>query len=709
MRLSFYRFIISIFLNLLIPTNNNPMIINNSLIKPQSIVIIGGSNNVQKPGGRIIKNIVEEGYSGELYIVNPKENKIQNIQCYSSIDDLPDVDLAILAIPSQLCVDAVKKLAEKKQTKAFIIISAGFAEESVEGEKMEKNILGIVNSHNGCLIGPNCIGVITKYYKGVFTSPIPPLSDKGIDIVSGSGATAVFILESALPKGLRIASLFSVGNSTQVGVEEIMEYWDVEYKYGKSAGVKLIYVESIKDPQKFLKHSSSLINKGCQIAAIKSGRSEEGIKAATSHTGAMASSDIAVEAMFRKAGIIRCDSREELVNVASIFMNKILPGNNLAIITHAGGPAVMLTDVLSGNSFNIPVLKETDAKYIKDILYQGASIINPIDIMATGTADQLDKVLDLCTSLDYIDGCIIIFGSPGLQPVFDAYEVIHKHKKNNQKPIFPILPSISMAAKEIKQFHSHGHTNFSDEVLFGKALAKVYNRQLPFQEIQIVEDESKNRINEILRNCDNGFLPPDNISLLLDQVKIPYPEQAIVNSVEDVLKFTKEIGHPVVMKVVGPVHKTDVKGVSLNISTDQQCINEFQRLSGIENCKGVIIQPMLSGLELYIGASYEAGFGHLVFCGLGGIYIEIQKDITVGLTPLSFQETLQMIKSLKSIEILKGYRGMAKVDINRFAEIILKVSELISDISEIKELDINPLIVTDKDIYAVDTRILIER
>src|SRR5450759_291298 len=381
--------------------------INENLINPDSIVIVGGSDDLFKPGGKVLKNIIDGKYNGKLYVVNPNKDKIQGIKSYRDLNDIPDADLAILAISASLCLAAVEILVRDKKTRAFIIISAGFSEAGDEGLKLEKKIVEIIDYAGGCLIGPNCIGVVTQSYQGVFTSPVPKLNSRGCDFVSGSGAIAVFIIESALPKGLNFSSVFSVGNSAQTGVEEVLEFWDNTYEPDISSPIKLIYIESIRNPDKLLHHASSLIRKGCRIAAIKAGITEAGSRAATSHTGAIASPDSAVEALFRKAGIVRCSGREELTTVASVFMHKPLKGRNIAIITHAGGPAVMLTDALSAGGMNIPKITGEHHDKLLAMMNPGASADNPIDLIATATNDQLDKVIEYVDKqLPLIDGTV---------------------------------------------------------------------------------------------------------------------------------------------------------------------------------------------------------------------------------------------------------------------------------------------------------------
>ena len=293
--------------------------INEQLLHPKSIVVIGGSNNVHKPGGALVRNIIQGGFNGTLRIVNPKEDEVQGVKAFHDVKELPPTDLAVLVVAARFCVDYVEYLAKEKEVRAFIIISAGFGEETKAGAKMEQKILDICEQYQCALIGPNCIGLLNSHHHSVFTKPIPALNPKGADFVSGSGATAVFILESAVTKGLAFNSVWSIGNGKQIGIEDVLQYMDEQFDAERDSHIKLLYIENIANPDKLLFHASSLIRKGCRIAAIKAGSSESGSRAASSHTGAIASSDSAVEALFRKAGIVRCFSREELTTAGCIF------------------------------------------------------------------------------------------------------------------------------------------------------------------------------------------------------------------------------------------------------------------------------------------------------------------------------------------------------------------------------------------------------
>lgn len=684
--------------------------ITKELIYPTSIAVVGASNNTRKPGGKLLKNLIEGEFSGKLYTVNPKEANVQGIPCFKDVIDLPEVDLAFLAIPAKLCPAAMHTLAGKKATRAFVVISAGFSEESKEGAALEDEMRNVAKKFNCSLIGPNCIGVLTQQYNGVFTTPVPKLEPEGCDLISGSGATAVFIMESGIPKGLTFHSMFSVGNSAQVGVEEVLEYMDEHFDPNHSSRVKLLYIESIKDPDKLLKHAASLIRKGCKIAAIKAGSSAAGSRAASSHTGALMSSDAAVEALFRKAGIIRCFGREELTTVASVLMHKEMKGKNIAIITHAGGPAVMLTDALAEGGMEIPKIEGADSKALLKKLYHGASVSNPIDLLATGTAEQLDEVIEYCDKkFKNIDAMMVIFGSSGLSEVFDAYEVLHNKMQTCNKPIFPVLPSLLTAKPEVEFFISKRHSNFPDEVQLGKALTKVYNTPPPADEKIFMDGVDVKAARKAIDKSANGFLSPSDVQQILEAASLPVVKEAVARSKTKLIEITKRFGFPVVLKAVGPVHKTDVDGVVLNVKTEKHAVAEYLRLKRIKGATGVMVQPMVKGTELFVGATYEPTFGHVVLCGLGGIFVEVLKDITSGLAPLTFPEAYSMIRSLKSYKIFEGVRGQKPINEEAFAALIVRLSSLLRHAVEIKEIDLNPVLATENELHIVDARIRIEK
>ena len=690
--------------------------INKQLLQPESIVVVGGSNNFHKPGGAIVRNILSGGYEGTLRIVNPKEDEVQGIKVFHDVKELPPTDLAILVIPAKFCPDTVRQLASEKQVRAFVIISAGFGEETEEGARLEEDILETCRQYNASLIGPNCIGLLNNHHHSVFTKPIPQLNPKGVDFVSGSGATAVFILESAVMKGLQFNSVWSIGNGKQIGIEDVLQYMDENFNPDTDPTIKLLYIENISNPDKLLFHASSLIRKGCRIAAIKSGSSESGSRAASSHTGAIATSDSAVEALFRKAGIVRCFSREELTTVGCIF--SCLPPtssnaelNRFAIVTHAGGPGVMLTDALSKGGMMVPQFTGEAAEELKERLFPGASVANPIDILATGTPEQLATAIDYCENrFDEVDAIMVIFGTPGLVKLFETYDVLHKKILECKKPIFPILPSLHTAGPEVAEFLKKGHVNFSDEVTLAVSLARIMSTPGPARpEIELFGVDVP-RIREIIADIkEDGFVEPHIVRQLFDCAGIPMVPEKVSDDKQQLIDFANKIGYPVVAKVVGPIHKSDVGGVALNIRTEKHLALEFERMMEIEGAHAVMVQKMLRGTELFIGAKYEEKFGHVVLCGMGGIFVEVLKDVSSGLAPLSYPEASSMIHSLRAYKIIKGTRGQKGVNEKKYTEIIVRLSTLLRFATEIKELDINPLLADGDDVVAVDARIRIEK
>ncbi|MBS0011370.1 MAG: acetate--CoA ligase family protein [Bacteroidales bacterium] len=681
--------------------------INKYLLNPRSIVVVGGSDDISKPGGRVLKNIIDGEFGGSLHVINPKAEKVQGIRSYHSPSDVPECDLAILAIAAKYCRDTVDILARQKSTRAFIILSAGFGEESEEGARLEREIVDIIDSVEGCLIGPNCIGVLNQKYNGVFTRPIPELDPAGIDFISGSGATAVFIMESAIPNGIRFSSVFSVGNSAQTGVEDVLKYLDENYEPGKSSAVKLLYIESINKPAMLLKHASSLLGKGCRIAAIKAGSSEAGSRAASSHTGAMSSPDVAVDALFRKAGIIRCHGRHELAAVAAVLMKPLPAGRKMAIVTHAGGPAVMMTDALSKEGIDIPPLSGDKADALLGKLFPGSSVANPIDFLATGNAEQLASILDACENdFNEIDAVAVIFGSPGLFPVDDVYDVLHKKMRSGRKAVYPVLPSLITAGREVNDFIARGNINFPDEVVFAHALGKVLNNNTPCMTgARKVPAINTKAVRDVIDKADKGYLVPAEVQKLLDAAGIPRVEEAVAYTQDEAVKIAAQMGFPVVMKVVGPLHKSDVGGVVLNVDTEENAASVFMRLMKKDNVEAVLIQAMISGQELFAGAVREGEFGHLIMAGLGGILIEIMQDVTTCLAPLTEEEAYKMLGELKGYKILEGARGQQGVNVKAFAEVLLYLSALLEVAPEISEIDLNPLMGNKETVKAVDARI----
>jgi acetyltransferase len=371
----------------------------------------------------------------------------------------------------------------------------------------------------------------------------------------------------------------------------------------------------------------------------------------------------------------------------------------------------MLTDALESGGLNIPHLQDSPAKTkLKEQLSTGSSVENPIDFLATGTAAQLGVIIDACENdFDEINGMAVIYGSTGLTSVKDVYGVLDRKMKLCRKPIYPILPSVMSVKKDLAYFLSHGNINFPDEVLLGRALTRVYRTPYPSDESIVFEGVNIHEIRRIIETCENGQLPPEKIHALLKASSIPFAQEITVKSEEEAIKAARRVGYPLVMKAVGPVHKTDVGGVSINIRSTESVRLEFNRLMHIARVSSVTISEQVEGTELFIGAVYEPRFGHVILCGIGGIFVEVFKDVTSGLAPLSIDEALSMIRNLRAYPLIKGYRGKPGVNRYKFAQIIVRLSTMLRFATEIKEMDINPLIGKGDHIVSVDARIRIEK
>lgn len=370
----------------------------------------------------------------------------------------------------------------------------------------------------------------------------------------------------------------------------------------------------------------------------------------------------------------------------------------------------MLTDALVTGGMNMPKITGAHHDNLLSMMYSGASADNPIDMIATATLAQLDKVIEYADKkLPSIDGMSVIFGNNGLTDIREIYDLLHRKIEECDKPLFPILPSIISSSKELEYFLNKGHVNFPDEVVLGRALTKIQNTPFPATEEICLENIDIPLIRKIIENSPNGYLEPPVIQQILMAANIPVVKEDVASTLTEVIEKAAGIGYPLALKVIGPVHKSDVGGVTLNIKSEDHLVAEFGRMKSIKNVKSVLVQEMLSGTELFIGAKYEPGFGHIILCGLGGIFVEVLGDISSGLAPLTFSEARSMIRSLKTYRIIHGTRGRPGINESKFEEIIVRLSSVLRYVTEIKEIDLNPLIGSTDNITVVDARIRLEK
>jgi len=685
--------------------------INKELLNPSGIVIVGGSSDLSSIGGATLDSLVSS-FKGEIIIVNSDEgDSVSGYPCYKTVRDIPSVDCAILCIPALECPDVVEELVNKKGCKAVIILSGGFRDSGEEGGAAQERIKALCEKSEVSLIGPNCTGLAIPSYTALYRRPLPELTEDGAALISASGSTIVYILETSQYMGLPFSSVFSVGNSSQNGVEDILKFMDENYVPGKSARVLMLYIESITNPQVLLKHASSLISKGAKICAIKAGTSDSGSKAAFLHTGAIASSDRAVDALFKKAGIVRCYSRTEIVFVAAAMMLPELKGNRIAVISSAGGPAILQTDFFSSSGMEIPRIDGPQADELLSKLNKGSSVSNPIDLMTDGTPAQLAAAIDFCQNeCPQIDAMTVIWGSPETSGGEGFYDVLLDKLKSCKKPIYVVLASSVITSGNTASFHKRGAITFPDEVFLAMALLKISKSHNYYSNQISLPPVDKQRIRDVINNNGNGYLQPEQIQILLDSAGIRRVKESTAYSVDEALEAVREMGgYPLVMKVVGPEHNYLSNGTTLNVREDLIMKNEFERMMKIPGAECVLFQKMLSGLEIFIGAKKETNFGHLVISGMGGVFVEVLNDVSIGLAPFSREEVDDMICSLKAYPILKGLSREEGVNINLLNETIRRVSALCMAAPEIQELDINPLIGDRESLVSVNARVLINK
>lgn len=680
------------------------------LFHPESIAVIGASSDALKPGGSVFKNIKDHGYNGALWPVNPKSNEIQGIPAFENIEALPGKpDLAILAIPSKFAIATIQSLADKG-TGAVIVLTAGFGEKNEAGKEMELEMLKIGKAADMAIIGPNCSGFLTNTYKGKFAGIVPKLPGKAVDIISGSGATVDYVMEQANLRGLSFGVVVNVGNSIQYGVEDLIKMYDEQYG-PENAKVLLIYMESVKKPAMLLEHAQNLIKKGCTIVGIKSGTTPAGERAAASHTGAMASPDTAVQALFEKAGIIRVYGKAELIDTACAIVacRGTLKGRNICVLTDAGGPGVMMSDEIFRQGLTMANFKEITLKRLAELLPPEAAWTNPIDCLPSRNAELIENIITVLGEEEAgnVNAIAVLTGNSGMSDNAPIYRTIADAMKTSPIPVLPVLSSLTTLPDKINHFRSDGSVYFLDEVSMAKALSNISIRSRAEVAVSTLPGYDKTTIAAIL-NGKKNVLSPDDVDTLLKAAGFNLPTLVTITDKAELAAACETVGFPMVVKVVGPLHKSDVGGVKIGITNLTEADQAYDHMMSIKDAIGILLQSMVSGTEMILGVSREEGFGHLVMFGLGGIYTEVLKDVRFALAPLSLPESMEMVQSIRSFPILKGVRGQEAVNIEQVADNLQRLGLLVADFPQIKEMDINPLKGTGNALFAVDARVILD-
>lgn len=674
-----------------------------AFIKPNSILIVGGSDKLSSVGG-ITTDRVKKTFKGRLGIVNPKPLEIENIDVYHKISEINvPYELAIIAIKKELALEAMEDLG-KKGIKNIILFAASFGE--VGDEMAQSQLKKVIADYELQVIGPNCMGVGTPEYFGIFAGPFMKMSDQSPVFISQSGAFASFLEELALMRGIGFNSLWSLGNSIQIMPEDVLEYYATQ-EVSPSSRIFVLYIESIKDPQRLIHVARMLERKGCRIVALKSGRTAMGSDAAASHTAAMMTSEDAVNAIFRKAGILRATHKTHLLNILTLLIlgknKRVNRDGNTVVISHAGGPAILCIDALAQHQVSVKHLSHAIQQQLEDGLLPGSAVANPVDILATGGVAQLQFTLEtLEKSRENNSAYIVIFGNAGFVDVAEVYQYLIQKIKSSSQMIIPVLPSVTTVGEIMQMFREENIPYFIEETDVASAMETLLQQPelYAYTPYELPQEEG---------TC--FWLSTEEALQWMEQSHISIPAYRWIcpDEIEDVAWQG-----PVALKLISQkmLHKSDQGGVEI-VKTEpefQAALVHMQRLAKQINdpeCK-ILLQSLCKGHELIMGVKYEAGIGHLITVGEGGIYAEIRKDFSTRLLPIAPQEADEMIEEMVFSTVLKGYRGNP-VNLESIKNTILKVSNLVQLHPEIMEMDINPFMVDIHGGFAVDVRIRVRK
>ena len=689
-----------------------------SLFRPKSVAVIGASSKELSIGNRVIKNLIDFGFKGGIYPINPKADEIRGLKAYKSIMECPDdIDVVHMVIPAKFVPMAMEDCG-KKGVKNVIINSGGFSETGPEGEAIEKDFLTKADQYGIRVLGPNCQGIINTdadiraYCNFTFTMPDPGY----ISIVALSGGVAEVIHQAFSQMGVGTRIYASNGNACDVTIPDIMEY------LGDDDGTRVIvtYVEGLRDATTFMEVATKVAAKK-PILAMKAGRTMEGAQAAASHTGGLAKEDIATDLIFKKAGILSFRDEGELIQAAAAFATQPIPrGNRVGIITNTGGPAVIATDVMIGAGLTLPPLSEKTRTILTETLFPEASVNNPVDVLATGPAPHYRACLDAMMADENFDCVFVNFVTPFFVDNESTAKEIVEVSKQQKKPIVCNLMTDRRQWTEVVRILQDGGVPCfalpGEAARAMTALVDYHNiRARHIGEVRRFSDTDAGGGRQILaaaKESGKSSLSAAEVYNILAAYKIPTAGWRMAANAEEAVSAAAEIGYPVVVKAdaASILHKSDTGGVAVDLKDGDavRAAVEKMQVSFSEDDLSFFVQKYLpGGLELILGAKAEEGLGHAVMFGLGGIFVEIMKDVVFNLTPVSAGEAGQMLASIKGASMLKGVRGQKGVNQDLLIEIIQRLSQLLTDLPEIQEMDLNPLIAFEDQVVVVDARIAI--
>jgi acetyltransferase len=689
------------------------------MFNPESVAVIGASHVKGKVGRAVLDNLLND-YEGMIYPINPNSTEIEGLKCYKTVLDVPaPIDLAVIVIPSKLVPQAVRECGEKG-IKYLVIISAGFKEVGVEGAKLENEVKDIARSYGMRIVGPNCLGTLNTHTKcnASFAKKMPPAGN--ISIITQSGALGTAILDWSDSTGIGFDSFVSLGNKSDLNEIDFMEAW----KADDNTRVILAYLEGITDGNRFIEVARS-VSRVKPVIVVKSGRTSAGARAVSSHTGSLAGSDAAYDAAFMQSGVIRAETMSEFFDMAGGFSGQPIPaGDRVAIITNAGGPGILATDSCERYGLRLATLSKETIDALKTTLPAAASFYNPVDVLGDASAHLYKFALDTVIKDDGVDGILVLATPQAMTDPVAIAEVIGQARKTTHKPIMPCFIGGVVMDEGVRILKQEGMYNYDDPARAAYTMRMMSRYQKISQRVYTPPkhfDVDKEKVMKIIDHSRKMGITVLGLEALpvLEAYGIPTLKYKIASSVNGALAAAKEIGYPLVMKIVSPdiIHKSDVGGVKVGIGSDEELENAYNKMMkdvtlAAPRCRisGVLIQQMATGgKEVILGTNRDPQFGPLIMFGLGGIYVEVLKDVQFRIAPLNEKDAYGMIYGIKTHQMLEGTRGEKPSDIEKLVEFLERLSQLVVDFPDILELDINPVKVYEKGkgCLALDVRMAI--
>jgi acetyl coenzyme A synthetase (ADP forming)-like protein len=693
-----------------------------SLFRPQSVAVIGASRDPEKLGHGILKNIIDSGFKGDVYPVNPSAQEILGYRCFPSVTDIPcELEQVVIVIPAQLVAQVLEECGQKG-VKAAVVITAGFREVGGRGRRMENELVEIAHKYDMRLLGPNCLGVINTFTP-LNSSFAPAMPMQGtIAFMSQSGALCTAVLDVALAEEVGFSSFVSLGNKADLNEIDFIQAWSDD----PDTRVIMGYLEGITEGSRFIE-AARQVTKRLPIIAIKSGTTDAGSRAVSSHTGTLAGSEQAYETGFKQAGIIRAHSVEELFDFSIAFARQpLLKKNAIAIVTNAGGPGIMCTDACEHAGLHLASPALRTCVRLRQGLPREASFLNPIDVLGDAQEDRYELAIRAVMGDPGVSGLIVLLTPQNVTPIEKVAQVIGEiASKEEGKPILACFMGEATTAAGVKVLNEYRVPNYPTPERAVKAMRAMLDQRLwqeqPPRSPKVFEvDET--RVAELFADVrEEGRLTIGDTEAraVLEAYGIPVPPSQLAQTPDEAVQIAREIGYPVVMKIASPdiLHKTDIGGVRLDLRNEQDVRDAFDlliyrtmRYMAEAEIWGCLVQKMVTGgREVILGMNRDPQFGPLIMFGLGGIYVEVLRDVTFRLAPVSPEDAQEMIHEIRGYPLLRGVRGQQSADIEGIIDVLLRVSQLVTDFPEVVELDINPLMVRDEGqgVIGIDMRLVL--